>query len=83
MAPERLETADGLQERERLSLVVLRGLSRLGAPSTAGLATRSIRSTMSASSMRPPASRKERASSRSIVLSSSPQNSAQRSLTSW
>ena len=46
-----------------------------------GSATRSMRRTMSADSMRPPAARKAEASSRSIVREVSPQKSAQRSLT--
>ena len=49
----------------------------------AGTVASSIRSTMSACSIRPPASRNARPSSRSIVRSTRPQNSAHRSLTSW
>ena len=75
-APVGLETADRVQQRERLALA-----PRLLAAS-GGTETRSIRSTMSAASIWAPASRNECPSSRSIVRSSSPQNSAQRSLTS-
>ena len=61
-----------------------RGTSRSPSSSGAGIggsATRSMRSTMSAASMRPPATRKARASSFCIVRAVRPQNSALRSLT--
>jgi hypothetical protein len=48
-----------------------------------GMATRSIRRTMSADSIRPPATRNACASSRNMVRSVRPQNSALRSLTYW
>ena len=61
-----------------------RGASGTSAPSGSGpggSATRSIRSTMSAASSRPPACRKARASSFCIVRPVRPQKSALRSLT--
>jgi len=74
-AAERLEAAGGLQQRERLAVA-----PEMSSPGW-GSATRSMRSTMSADSMRPPACRNAEASSRSIVRFVRPQNSALRSRT--
>ena len=73
-AQVRMEAADGLQQDQRRAV-------RRAPPRRAGSATRSMRSTMSATSIRPPASRKHLASSRSIERSATPQISAVRCLT--
>jgi len=95
-AAERLEAADRLQQRQRLAVArVVAACARRPVPPTksagceadsvpsspGGSATRSIRSIMSAASIRAPASRNACASSRSIVLPVTPQNRPQRSFT--
>ena len=81
-APEPRRWRNGLQRRRTAPSSASAWPSRgeVARSSPAGSATRSIRSTMSADSKRPPASRNAYASSRSIVREATPQNSAVRLL---
>ena len=73
--PTARSSASALPSRSGISL------SSSSAGRRGGSATRSIRRTIAAASMRPPASRNAWASSRCIVEAESPQNSADRSFT--